>query len=273
VRFRRSPVLASMVVIVASVAAIALATPQKRPNSERSWDYTLDVVFEGPAGFVKFQDGHVMVYVADVETHDYAFVKGLSDCELTGTDYRFDLPPSVFDSTPDPNLKNNLNIPWNNTIQIDPAGLHYASFYLPQPYQIKAAHVDPTAVSDKPFPSSGPEPPYVNYQTSIVLRYKMQASDPPITISTIDPSAPIKPCKGSSPSAVLSPQIFDNEHFLKVGVGPDVEDDTNHTHATHAFKGEVAMFPALKRYAKFPMPTRFRATDCRAPVILITDAP
>ncbi len=272
-RIRENLMLTSMVLTVASLAAIALAAPQKRPTPERNWDYTLNVVFEGPAGFVKFQDGHVMVYVADVEPHNYAFVKGLNDCELTGTDYRFDLPPSVLDPTPDPNLNNNLNIPWNNTIQIDPAGLHYASFYLPQPYQIKAAHVDPTAVSDKPFTSSGPAPSYVNYQTSVVLRYKMQTTDPPITISTIDPNAPIKPCKGSSQSAPLSPQIFDNEHFLKVGVGPEVEDDTNHTHATHAFKSEVAMFPALKRYAMFPMPTRFRATDCRAPVILITDAP
>ena len=271
-RIRRNLILASMFAIVASLGATAPATPEKRPASGRSWDYTLDVVFEGPIGFVQFQDGHVMVYVADVEPHDYAFVKGFTDCELTGTNYAFGLPPSVFDPTPDPNLKNNLNVPWNNTIQIDPAGLHYASFYLPQPYQIKAVHVDPTAVSDKPFPLAGPAPPYVNYQTSIVLRYKMQTNDPAITISTIDPSAP-KPCKGASQSAVLVPQIFDNEHSLKVGVGPDVEDDTNHTHATHAFKAEVAMFPALKRYAKFPMPTKFRAADCRAPVILITGAP
>ena len=95
---------------------------------------------------------------------------------------------------------------------------------------------------------------------------------PAITISNVDASGP-KPCKGDLSTAVLTPQIFDNEHFLKVGVGPDVEDDKQHTHATHAFRAEVAMFLALKRYAKFPMPTRFRATDCRAPVILITDAP
>lgn len=247
------------------------ATSQKRPNATRNWDYTLDIVFEGPAGFVKYKDGHVVVFVADVEPHDYAFVKGLSDCESGGNDYVFNLPASVFDPTPDPNLKNNLNVPWTSALQIDPAGLHYASFSLPQPYQIKAAHVDPTAISEKPF-SSGPEPAYSDYQTSIALRYKMDANDPSITISNVDASGS-KPCKGDLPNAILTPQLFDNEHFLKVGVGPDVEDDKQHTHATHAFKSEVAMFPALKRYAKFPMPARFRATDCRAPVILITDAP
>ena len=270
-KFGAKSLAATVLSLLFPLSGTTPATSPKRPNIARNWDYTLDIVFEGPAGFVKYKDGHVMVYVADVESHDYAFVKGLSDCELGGNDYVFNLPPSVFDPTPDPNLKNNLNIPWTNALQIDPAGLHYASFYLPQPFQIKAAHLDPTAVSDKPFPS-GPEPPYTDYQTSIVLRYKMDANDPPITISNVDASGP-KPCKGDLLNAVLTPQIFDNEHFLKVGVGPDVEDDKQHTHATHAFKAEVAMFPALKRYAKFPMPTRFRATDCRAPVILITDAP
>jgi len=50
-----------------AISGTTPATSQKKPNSAKNWDYTLDIVFEGPSGFVKYKDGHVVVYVADVE--------------------------------------------------------------------------------------------------------------------------------------------------------------------------------------------------------------
>jgi len=165
-----------------AISGTTPATSQKKPNSAKNWDYTLDIVFEGPSGFVKYKDGHVVVYVADVEPHDYAFVKGLSDCELGGNDYVFNLPASVFDPTPDPNLKNNLNIPWTGGLQIDPAGLTTLRSPFPSPIRSKP-HIWTHSGLDKRFLKSGT--PYTDYQTSIVRDTKWYAMTLPLPFQTL----------------------------------------------------------------------------------------
>ena len=78
--------------------------------------------------------------------------------------------------------------------------------------------------------------------------------------------------------AYLDPQGTSREAVLTIGVGPEVEDDSDHTHARNAFRNLVALFPTLKKFVEFPKggvveDNRLHGSDCRAPMILITDAP
>jgi hypothetical protein len=260
-----------VVVCVGSDPALSGAHVADSSQRTASAPYTLDVLVQGPVGIVQGKNG-VDIYVPEVEGHSYVYVKGLNDCDpaLGPGDYQIGvspIDPNQPHTSIDKNIPPELKIQYKPPLDFDPAEIRFAKISLPTPWEIVEVHTDPATIYDKKPMSGGTKK---DYPTVMALRYQLTA-EPKVAVSGGSNTY----CGGLE-LGFLDPEAKSGELILTIGVGPDVEDDDDHTHAKNAFRSLVALFPPLKKFADFPKRLRsnqLHGSDCRAPMILLTDAP
>jgi len=220
---------------------------------------TLDVIFRGPMTFMQYKDGKVFAFIPKVKGHTYVSARAINFCELKTGSYAPNWPVQS-QSSLDPGdvIPHELKIDaTQESVSLDNTKV-YVSIDLGKPYEIIPIQFDPATVWKQSSPGTEKL-----YPTVMVARY-------------------ILPSGGTSSNFALSPncdiklQSLGPERILEIVMGPQVEDNCLHKHAHEAFdalKGSIN----LDRSIDFPpvpgcSANRFRATDCRAPMIVVTGA-
>jgi len=256
--------------------------------------YTLNILVSGPMGVVHYADDSVDILVPSVEGHTYIYVKGVDDCLAPTGPGNYQINAQAFGGKTelDPNRavmhKELLVSHPSEPVQIDPNRLAFARIHLPKPWQIKPMHMEPARVQDSPAVPA-PDTSW-SYPAALAFRYAY-SHFPSVTVSDLN----------NQGATLCTPRLesLGHEVILNVGMGPDAEDGT-HQHAHAAFAALLNLFPPLTRYIAFPstfaaaaspattsgganlvrissghgrlLPV-IHATDCRAPMILVTGAP
>jgi hypothetical protein len=216
----------------------------------------------------------VDLLLPNIDRHPYGFVKGLNDCQLEegkGVDYQvnFNSNATSTEVDPDKSFPDEVKVDNNQeAVNVDPQKRRLSAIRLSRPQQIVALHLDGEgAAVYKP----GEKPPKDHlYPTLVALRYKVPLNAP-VSVS-IQSSG-----KVTCPEVTVRP--LGNERILHIGMGPAVEDEPGHPHAKLAFGAESDLLPPLKRAIYYPLMghllrtgRRLRASDCKAPILLITGA-
>ena len=225
----------------------------------------LDIIVQSPIAVVQYKDGDVDLLLPGIEQHPYGFVKGTNDCPLeegSGVDYQinFTSNEASTDIDPDKTMPDEVKIDNGvEVINVDPQKRRLSAIRLPRPQQIVPLHLDDEGLAIYK-PGESPSVGHL-YPTSVALRYAVPLNSP---ISVAIQNSPLPPC-------TLRVRALGNERLLYVGMGPAVEDKPGHPHAIQAFRSERDLLPPLKRDIHYAR-SHLRASDCKAPIILIIGA-
>jgi hypothetical protein len=224
----------------------------------------LDVIVQSPIAIVQYKDGDVDLLLEDIDDHPYGFVKGTSDCGLEegrGVDYRIDFTSNEASTDIDPDKMMPDEVKIDNgaePVNIDLYKRRLSAIRLPRPRQIIPVHLDGEGLTV--YKPGGPISVGHSYPTSIALRYAVPVNAP-IAVERQDVNSPCP----------LAVRALGNERLIYVGMGPAVEDTPGHPHAVEAFHEERDLLSPLQREIHYPK-NRLRASDCKAPIILVTGA-
>ena len=233
-----------------------------QPSPDIQSGLTLDVIFRGPMTFMQYQDGEVYALIPRVKGHTYVYARAINNCELKLGTYTPAWPNQANSALDPANLiPRELKIDaTQETVSLEQSKV-YVTVDLGKPYEVLPIQFDPATVWKQN--SAGATEKF--YPTGMVVRYAIPNGNQIGSKLTL------------SPNCELNPESLGAERIVEIGVGPLIEDNCAHKHAHEAFD---ALKSSLKvdRSIDFPHAPgcpgiRFRAIDCRAPMVVVTNAP